>query len=496
MTAARAEWPAGTRSAAGPFPAGPSGVGLLFDTTGRAVDGHRVCRQSILDAVCGLLDRAVSFALVDCFLWNDWEGPVPAAAGSPANRLVDALLALRQARPEAVILALTDPINRAYGRHPAAPLARLIAGGVPVVWTDLDRLPDANRIYSPTARQCARLLRRWHPARRFFDAPARHPFDPSGQPVRRADLLRLLHFKANHRKVVVTDARDGSLQALVASWNPHDGSAAHTNAALRFGGGAARAAASGELDCMAWSAARPGCVSGVSPAEAAHLIAQARAQLVALPNPAPVDPGAMAPRLTWLTEDAIRHALLGQLRAAGAGDTVRVALFYLSDRAIIEALAGAACRGADVRLILDPNRDAFGRTKHGIPNRGTAPELQRRMARRPGTGSLAIRWADTRGEQFHVKALSVARSAGGSLLLGSANWTRRNLAGFNMEADVLLEGDASTCRIFNAWFDARWNNTGGLACTLPFESFAERGPRLLFKTAIGRIQEAMGLGTF
>ena len=486
----------GTRLEAGPFPQGPDGGELLFDTTARAADGSRICRQSILDAVCSMLGRAVDLALVDCFLWNDWEGPVPAGAGSPANTLVDALLALRAARPAATILVLTDPINRAYGRHPSAPLARLIAGGVPVIWTDLDRMPDSNRIFSPPARLCARLLQRSPTVRRWFDAPARHPFLPGGPPVRRADLVRLLHFKANHRKVVVTDSPEGRLHALVASWNPHDGSAAHTNVALRFGGEAARAAARAELDCMAWSARRPGYVSGVSPAEAARSIDRARLFLTGPPEPTPAAGYATGPRLTWLTEDAIRRTLLEQLQAAGAGDTLRVALFYLSDRGVIAALAAAVRRGAAVRLILDPNRDAFGRTKNGIPNRVTAPALRRRVARQPGAGSLAIRWADTRGEQFHVKALSVARTSGGCLLLGSGNWTRRNLAAYNLEADVLLEQDAGTRQVFDAWFDACWDNAAGLACTLPFEAYAETGPRLWFKTVLGWVQEATGLGTF
>ena len=55
-----------------------------------------------------------------------------------------------------------------------------------------------------------------------------------------------------------------------------------------------------------------------------------------------------------------------------AGDSIDVAMFYLSDRDTIGALLAAAKRGVTVRVILDPNKDAFGRTKNGIPNRSVS----------------------------------------------------------------------------------------------------------------------------
>ncbi len=77
------------------------------------------------------------------------------------------------------------------------------------------------------------------------------------------------------------------------------------------------------------------------------------------------------------------------------GDAVRIAMFYLSDRKIVESLLRAAGeRNVIVQLILDPNRDAFGRSKDGVPNRPVANELVTKSG-----GNVQVRWYRTHGEQ-------------------------------------------------------------------------------------------------
>ena len=53
-----------------------------------------------------------------------------------------------------------------------------------------------------------------------------------------------------------------------------------------------------------------------------------------------------------LTEGAIRDALRIRLDATQPGDRIDAALFYLSDRNIIEALMAASRRGVEIRLPL------------------------------------------------------------------------------------------------------------------------------------------------
>lgn len=68
-------------------------------------------------------------------------------------------------------------------------------------------------------------------------------------------------------------------------------------------------------------------------------------------------------------------------------------MFYFSDRDIINALTNAADRGVNIKILMDPNKDAFGRTKDGTPNRQVASELHKH--------GIKIRWCNTYGEQCH-----------------------------------------------------------------------------------------------
>ena len=57
---------------------------------------------------------------------------------------------------------------------------------------------------------------------------------------------------------------------------------------------------------------------------------------------------------------------------------------------------------------------------------------------------VAVRWGNTQGEQLHSKMLLLERADGtGFLLLGSANFTRRNLDDYNLELDVAVRGPAT-----------------------------------------------------
>ncbi|HCD06420.1 MAG TPA: phospholipase, partial [Methylophaga sp.] len=72
--------------------------------------------------------------------------------------------------------------------------------------------------------------------------------------------------------------------------------------------------------------------------------------------------------------------------------------------------------GVRLRVLLDPNKDAFGREKNGVPNRPVAHELMQAGA--------TVRWCDTHGEQCHAKWLMHRGAEGQSMmLLGSTNLT-------------------------------------------------------------------------
>ena len=73
------------------------------------------------------------------------------------------------------------------------------------------------------------------------------------------------------------------------------------------------------------------------------------------PEPAARPPGPVVEvaRLKFLSEGAIKDALLSEIRAAAAGESIAIAVFYLSDRDVIDVIPFAAkdgTQGAYLRL--------------------------------------------------------------------------------------------------------------------------------------------------
>lgn len=283
--------------------------------------------------------------------------------------------------------------------------------------------------------------------------------------------LALLHFKANHRKLILADAGDDRV-SLVSSANPHDGSSAHGNVALEFRGAAV-------LDLL-------------ESEQAVLTLSGADLPTVQLPQPAPQPRTTSQPgdpvSLQVVTESQIRRTLPEALEASGRGDRVDVAVFYISDHDIVRALIAARLRGAEVRALLDPNKDAFGREKGGVPNRPVAGDLHQE--------DVAVRWCDTHGEQCHAKLMLVRRASGEAVLvLGSANFTRRNLQDFNLETDIALRGPASSdpMRAAADWFELLWSNGDGRRFSVEYEAYSDESLRKRF---FYEIEERTGLSTF
>ncbi|MBP7275413.1 MAG: hypothetical protein KBA51_04335 [Kiritimatiellae bacterium] len=468
-------------------------IRLLTDSTAYdARRGERVFDQRIFDAVLDMIRSAQRAVYLDFFLWNSWTGSIPERHRNLSGELADALIRKKAESPDLPILVFTDPINRVYGQEENDFYEAMRAAGICVVFTRMDRLPDPNRLYAAPASVYGPVLSRIPGLRQWLSRRSLpHPLETKGRKVTARHYGRLLFFKANHRKLAIADG-PGGWRALVTSFNPADGSSSHSNLGLLMDGSIARDALALELDCVAWSAASPDHVLEPTPGACAQVMDALRNLLKEPREPEPAV-GAWA---EWLTEESIARKAETMLNNCGRGDTVRLAMFYLSDRPLIAALERADERGADIRIILDANRDAFGRTKNGIPNRPIAAML---MARSERTGGrIGIRWADTHGEQFHPKALSIVRSGGGTaeLLCGSANWTRRNVRNFNLEANVYL-GDAHEISAeYAAWFDRCWNNSDGLSRTLPYEAFAVSGFERGWKAVLGHWLESTGLSTF
>lgn len=430
-------------------------VSFLTDVTYER-DGAQVREQEIFQEAFRMIDAARRFVVLDVFLFND-DYERSKTFDPLARQLTEKLVAA--AGRGVPVVVVTDPINTFYGAYENPYLSRLEDAGVQVVITALEPLRDSNPIYSGPYR----LL-----GAPFGVSQARtltNPFSPDSPKVSVSALLKMLNFKANHRKLVATE--EG---LLVMSANPHDASSNHSNIAL--------------------SVKAPALVAAALEAEQGVAeLSGAQADLAALAEPPADEATAGQYGVRLLTESKIRDRVREAVQRAGAGDRIDVAVFYLSHRGLIEDLAAAAGRGAQVRLLLDANKDAFGRQKNGVPNRQAAMELVRR-----GHGNIAVRWALTHGEQFHSKMIQVTTGETAVLIGGSCNFTRRNFDDLNLEANLMVTGPSSGA-VFTeaeAWFQRLWQNEGA-EFSGELSLYADDS---LPKVLLYRLMEATGLSTF
>ncbi len=438
-------------------------ITFLHDLTFQDAAGVTIHEQQIFDAVFAIVDQAQTVLVLDFFLFNDQAGKATGSHRALSRELTDHLLARKRARSELRVVLVTDPINDVYGGAPSPLLQELAAAGIDVVSTDLVRLRDSNPGYSSLWR----IFVQW-----WGNSPATgwlpDPFSDVASRISLRSWLTLLNFKANHRKVVVADRVDGTWVGLVTSANPHDASSGHSNVAFRFTGALTGHALASELGVARFSG---------WPGE--------------LPAP-PTDGQTASPtsRAVFVSEEAIRRRLLAAINESNDQDAIAIAMFYLADRSIIEALLAAANRGTKIRLILDPNKDAFGIEKDGVPNRPVAHELLE-----ASKGAISVRWYRTHGEQFHSKLVMITRPQVVIASLGSANLTRRNIGNYNLEANIQVEVPRTEplASELQAYFERLWNNERGIEHTLPYSAYRDDSRVRYWRY---RLMEATGLSTF
>lgn len=436
-------------------------VDFLYDLSWVDDRGARQHEQEIFDTLFELIEGAERYILIDMFLFNSYRGKGGTFYRDLSNRLTDLLVEKKKAVPAIAIDFITDPINTVYGGGESSEIEQLKRAGVNVVITGLEDLRDSNIIYSPLWRT---FLQWFGNSRKGGWLP--HPFSQEEDKVTLRSYLHLLNFKANHRKIVVVDSGD-DMVTVVGSANPHGGSSAHSNVALLVRGPLWDSVYKTEAAAAALSGGRLSRISG--------------------PQTDMSKPSGSRVRI--LTEQRIKEALVGEIESALSSSSIKIAQFYLADRQIIKALVDAAAKGVDVKLILDPNRDAFGYQKSGIPNRQAGHELVRRSNQ-----AIQLRWYETHGEQFHSKLFVLESGGKMTVILGSANLTRRNLDNFNLELDIQLvaDGDSDVARSIRDYFNRIWANENGLH-TVEKDAYEDGS---LMKRGLYRIQERFGLSTF
>jgi phosphatidylserine/phosphatidylglycerophosphate/cardiolipin synthase-like enzyme len=469
--------PPGTHTQAEWHVSSPADVSFIADITSADAYGRAVMSQNIFDQVLAVVRGAQRFLVIDYFLFNAHRGKAggPAPTRALSSELRDALIEQKKQKPDLRILFITDPINDVYGGDPSKDLQQLRDAGIDVVVTRLDALRDSNFLYSSFWR----LAISWWGGDGSGKGWLPNPLDEQSQDVTFSAWARLANFKANHRKVIIGDDGGAGLVGIVASANPHDGSSSHSNVAVRIAGPALAPLLASEMEVARFSGWKG--VIAVEPARVAPLTNDSMK----------LEAGQIV-RSQVITEGAIRDAVVEHIEAAVRGESIAIAMFYISDRKVIDALVEAADRGVNVRLILDPNKDAFGYEKNGIPNRPVASELVA-----ASNGAIHVRWYRTHGEQFHTKLVMVYGAERVWMSLGSANLTRRNIGDYNLEANIAIETARASplgTQVLE-YFETLWSNRAGagIEYTADFGVYADPTQANYW---LYRIMESTGLSTF
>ena len=431
-------------------------VKFIADQTYMDAQGKQQQQHHIFDEMLKMIDEAQTTIVLDMFLFNQEVGESTLLQRQLTQQLTETLILKHGVQPNIEIKVITDPINSVYGGVMPQHYQKLRAAGINVIETDLTPLRASNPLWSGFWYICCQGLgnnveKGWLP----------NPFGDEKITLR--SYFNLFNFKANHRKTLVVDTAQG-WKALVTSANPHDGSSRHSNVALIVTGNTA-------IDVLKTEQAVGRMSKGDIPMV---IVGEFEAEK-------------SLPQVQLLTEEAIYEATLTLIKTAKPQQQIDLAMFYLSERQIVKALIAAHQRGVKLRVLLDPNKDAFGRQKNGIPNRQVASELN--------AAGITVRWCNTQGEQCHSKMIIKHDAAQAELILGSANFTARNLKNYNLESDLRVLG-AAKAPVFNdanQYFDTAWSNLDGKNMSVTYSQYADESQ---LKYALYRLMEWSGLSTF
>ena len=444
-----------------------SQIDFMYDLTFSDTEGNIHYSQEIFDTILAHIKTAESYILIDMFLFNNFAGKDDNFFRDISEELTEALIAQKAEYPNIKIDFITDPINLVYGGSKNQSISSLRKAGINVIITDLNKLRDSNYIWSPFWR----VLFQW------FDNSKSggilpNPFTADDSVTFRT-YFRMLNFKANHRKIFVADHPQRSFVTIITSANPHNGSAAHSNIAVQITGDFANEVIHSERVIAKFSDNK---------LHYSHDLKTKQEDLTEEKR-RPI-------KIKLLTESKIKKRLLKEIKKTTAQDSIKMAMFYLSDRDVISYLGKASKRGVSIQIILDPSKDAFGYKKNGVPNRAVANELKK-----DSDNNIDIRWYNTHGEQFHSKITIFKRKQNSTFILGSANLTKRNIDDYNLETDLYVVAENSTDfseEIFD-YYNKIWFNYNDFSYSIDYESYEDRS---FFKKLLYRIQHFTGAGTF
>ncbi|MGE7761945.1 phospholipase D family protein [Peribacillus sp. NPDC097895] len=430
-------------------------IDFIYDLSYHDEEGNPQHERRIFQTINQAIEDADSYIVIDMFLFNafyDEKINYPKLS----ETLTDKLVAQKKKKPKLQVIFITDEVNTSYNAYQLEALETMKQNGIDVIVTNLDRLRDPNPLYSGVYR----TFFQW------FGESGKgwivNPMAKSAPKVTMRSYLRLMNIKANHRKVVATEKT-----AIISSANPHDASGFHSNIAFQMNGN---------------------IIGDFVKAE------EAASNFSGGPKSFPEFKGTSADKgpisVQLLTEGKINKHVLKSIRDTEKGDKIHLAMFYIADREVVESLTDAAKRGVKIQMILDPNQNAFGSEKIGLPNLPVAAEFDKL-----GDDNISIRWYKTEKEQFHTKLMMIKKPKETIVLGGSANYTSRNLDDYNLEANIEIHApnDADVSNDVEYYFQRLWTNQDG-TYTVDYSEYQKKLP--VFKYLTYRIQKVFRFTTY
>jgi len=412
-------------------------------------DSVRIADQEIYQRAHQLIAEAEDFLVLDIFLFIETSIDTNPEYIRSTELLTQKLIEKKKANPDMPIYFITDEFNIFYYSHKNPHLERMKEVGIEVIITNMLKLRDSHQPYSLFWR----LIPRWFGNPNYKGLLKNRVTEPNEKMAIRS-LLKLVNFKANHRKIILSEKA-----SIITSANPHTASSLHSNIGFYV---------TGQV------------LSDILESEKA-VAKLSKSEIKIDFKPEPTN-GTL--KLKYITEGKIRKQLVKNTNSLNENDSLDISVFYMADRKLIKAIKKANKRGASIRLLLDANKDAFGKKKNGIPNRQVAWELYKK--------GVSIRWANTHGEQFHTKMAIFTKADSITVIGGSANYTKRNIGDKNLEANIMIRSSKEEALAIEikdyfklVWYDERFS--------MDFEKYKESK---FFKYWIYRYQEFAGMSTF
>jgi hypothetical protein len=321
-----------------------------------------------------------------------------------ARELAQHLLVRKRLRPNLKVVLIADPLDESSGGTPAQYLSALERAGIIVARVRLNRLRDVLPWYSALWRLCVAW---WS-----------DPFDETPGTGGLLSNLRRLNHKSDDRRLTVADDGVGGWRSIITAGTRGD-------AGLELRGGLARDIVASELQIAAWSTGDDR-LPAVPPAQSRGL-------------------GSIDVR--FLTEGAIRGALVDAIAAAGGTDQIGVSVRALSDRQLIGALVRAAARGARLQVLLDPE---------AAPNSVVAAELTR-----DGGQQIEVRWYSPDAVRAASTFAMIRHRSELMVYVGAADYTRPSLDDCNLDAavELRLPARAAAARALALNFANQWSGS-------------------------------------